>query len=228
MSQKQFFTVQDGGAPTPIPCTVWDFIFQNLDQKFTDNIVCGTNSTFNEVNWFFPSTKSANGAPDAYVCYNYVYQEWDFGFLNRCAWTDLSILGPPIAADNEGWVYQHETSNNLAEGEQIVPISSNLTTGYFSISNGQDLVFVDWILPDAKWGQYNQPNNARLNFTFYVTDYAGSPPKIYGPYPVTQQTPYISTRFRGRFMSMKIECDNLDSFWRLGSVRYRFAPAGRR
>lgn len=228
MSQKQFFMVQAGGAPTPLPCSVWDFIFQNLDPKHYDNVVAGANSVFNEVTWFFPTTSSDNGIPDAYVCYNMLYQEWDFGFMGRTAWFDQSLLGPPVSADNNGWVYQHETSNNLAVGTQIVPMSSSLTTGYYSISNGSDLSFVDWVLPDMKWGQYNQAKNAEIKFTFYVTDYAGQTPNEYGPYAVTQQTPYISPRFRGRYVSMKIESDNLNSFWRLGSIRYRIAPSGRR
>ena len=95
-------------------------------------------------------------------------------------------------------------------------------------SNGEDLIFVDWMLPDMKWGAYDNPSTASMQFTFSVTDYAGQTPRVYGPYTATQQTPYISPRFRGRFVSMKIECDNLDSFWRLGSIRYRFAPSGRR
>lgn len=228
MGEKQFFASQAGSAPTPLPCSVWDFVFQNLDLNATDNIIAGANSTFNEVSWFFPSTESSNGVPDSYVCYNILYNEWDFGKLERTAWADQSILGPPIGADSNGWVYQHETSNNLAVGQQILPIASNMTTGYFSISQGQDLSFVDWVLPDFKWGQYNQSKNARLSLTFYVTDYAGQAPHVYGPYYATQQTPYISPRFRGRYISVKIENENLDSFWRLGSIRIRLAPSGRR
>lgn len=228
MSQKQFFMVQAGGAPQPVPCSVWDFIFQNLDVNHYDNVVAGANSLFNEVTWFFPSTSSDGGIQDAYVCYNTLYNEWDFGYLSRSAWFDQSLLGPPVGADNNGWVYQHETSNNLASGQQILPISSALTTGYYSIANGSDLSFVDWVLPDFKWGQYNQAKNAEIKFTFFVTDYAGQTPNQYGPYSVTQQTPYICPRFRGRYVSMKVENDNLNSFWRLGSIRFRLAPSGRR
>ena len=228
MSQKQFFTSQSGGAPTPIPCTVWDFIFQNLDQRYIDNVVCGTNSLFNEVSWFFPSTNSANGIPDAYVCLNTQYGEWDFGYLERTAWADQSLLGSPVGADSDGWIYQHETSNNLAVGQQILPIEAQMTTGYYSLSAGQDLAFCDWALPDFKWGQYNQAKNAQIKLTFFVTDYAGQAPKTFGPYPVTQTTPYITPRFRGRFVSLKIESDDLNSFWRLGAIRLRVAQAGRR
>lgn len=228
MSQEQFFVCQSGGAPTPLPCTVWDFIFQNSTQAKLAYTVSGGNSLFNEVLWYFPSVNSNDNIPDAYVCFNTLYNEWDYGYLERTAWTDQSVLGFPIGADSNGWIYQHETSYDLAVGQTTRPITSSLTTGYNSLTNGEDLIFVDWMLPDMKWGQYSQPPNAQVSFTFNVTDYAGQNPRVYGPYIATQQTPYISPRFRGRFVSMQIESNDLGSFWRLGSLRYRFAPSGRR
>ena len=55
MSQKQFFMLSPGGAPQPIPCTVWDYIFQNLDTTNAYKIRCAPNSAFNEIAWHFPS-----------------------------------------------------------------------------------------------------------------------------------------------------------------------------
>jgi len=228
MSQEQFFMCQAGSAPQPLPCPVWDFIFQNATQENLAKTVCGANSVYNEIIWFFPSTSSTNGIPDAYICYNTLYNEWDYGYLIRTAWTDQSVLGFPIAADSDGWIYQHETSYDLAVGQTTQPIVSSLTTGYSRLAQGEDLIFVDWMLPDMKWGEWPGPNNAVLNFTFNVVDYPGQTPRVYGPYSASKQTPYISPRFRGRFMSMKIESDDLGSFWRLGSIRYRYAPSGRR
>jgi len=228
MSQEQFFVMQSGSAPQPLPCSVWDFIFQNSTQDKLAKTVCGGNSLFNEVIWYFPSNASSDGTPDAYVCYNTLYNEWDFGYLGRTAWTDQSVLGFPIGSDENGWIYQHETSYDLAVGDTTVPINASMQTGYSSLTNGEDLIFVDWVLPYMKWGTYSGSPTANLNFTFYVTDYAGQTPRVYGPFTASEQTPFISPRFRGRFMSVKIESDDLGSFWRLGSIRFRFAPSGRR
>ena len=229
MSQEQFFVCEGGSAPTPIPCTVWDFIFQNANQTNLVNTVCGGNSLFNEVTWFFPTNNAVNGIPDAYVCYNTLYKLWDYGYLSRTAWTDQSVLGFPIAADSNGWIYQHEIGYNLANGDgDPLPINASLTTGYASIADGANLVFVDWMLPDMKWGTYENPTGATVNFTFRVTDYAGQTPRVYGPYSTTQGTQFICPRFRGRFMSIQISSNDFNSFWRLGSVRYRFAPSGSR
>lgn len=231
MSQRQFFVCPSGGAPQPIPCSVWDFIFQNISEESLPYVVAGANSLFNEVSWFFPAIVTETGATTgqmAYVCYNAQYNEWDVGYLDRTAWFDQSLIGPPIGTDTAGYLYQHETSNNLAVGQTIQPIDAWFKTGYFSITNGQDLSFVDWLLPDFKWGQYSQPQDADIKFTFFVTDYSGQTPREYGPYTVNKDTQFICPRFRGRYVAMKIQSTDLNSFWRLGSCRYRFAPSGRR
>jgi len=230
MSQKQFFMTSGSNAPQPIPCSVWDYIFQNLDWNNVDNVEAAPNSQFNEVNWFFPSVNSPNGENDLYVCYNVLYNEWDFGSLSRTAWIDQSVLTTsnglygPIGAGSDGYIYIHETSNDNAG----VPINASFSTGYFSLTNGNDLVFVDWVLPDMKWGQYSQAPNASVKITFNVTDYAGQDPKVYGPFTFTKDTPYIEPRFRGRFVQIVVESTDPGSFWRLGSIRYRYAMSGRR
>lgn len=229
VSQEQFFVCQAGAAPQPLPCPVWDFIFQNSTQEKLSHTICGANSLFNEIIWFFPSSNSTGNIPDAYICYNTLYNEWDYGYLSRTAWTDQSVLGFPLAADSNGWIYQHETSYDLVTGQSgPQAINASFTTGYSRLAQGEDLLFVDWMLPDMKWGEWDGSNTASIKFTFKVTDYPGQTPRVYGPYTATQQTPYISPRFRGRFMSMTVQSDDLGSFWRLGSLRYRYAPSGRR
>ena len=237
MSQKQFFVCQGGGQPQSVPCPVWDFIFQNVDEKYIDKVVCGTNAQFNEVNWFFPTMGQGtgpdpdnpyNGLATAYVCYNTLFQEWDYGYMNRTAWFDQSLVGGPLSADSAGYVYQQDTQYDQAFGPLTYPINAWFKTGYFSLSNGQDLNFVDWFLPDFRWGEWDLPQDADLQITFYVTDYAGQEPRVYGPYAFNKQTQFVNPRFRGRFLSMKIESNDMNSFWRLGSCRYRFAPSGRR
>lgn len=231
MSQKQFFVVSASGGVQPLPCSVWDFVFQNLNLNFVQNIVAGSNAQFNEVIWFFPSANSTTGEPDSYVCYNVLYNEWDCGVLERTAWIDQSILGGPLSASADGYVFEQETSNTNA-GQ---PINAYFKTGYFSLTNGNDLVFVDWMLPDMKWGSYSGSQNAQLAVTFNVTDYPGDTPTSYGPFIITQQTEYIEPRFRGRYVQIVVESGNPalvdpnpDTFWRLGSFRYRYATSGRR
>jgi hypothetical protein len=55
-----------------------------------------------------------------------------------------------------------------------------------------------------------------------VADYAGDTPTVYGPYLMTQTSPqFITPRFRGRLVSIRIESNDINSWWRLGNIRYR-------
>ena len=223
MSQKQFFSITENAGVTPIMCPVWDVVFQNLNTNYVNNIRCGANAQFNEVVWYYPSTAST-GENDSYVCYNWQTQGWDYGSIIRTAWIDQSVWGGPIGASTDGYLYQHETSNDAA-GQ---PINPTFTTGYVSLTNGEDLVFVDYLVPDFKWGQYSQAQTAQIQITLSVVDYPGQTPRVIGPFTVTQQTTAINPRFRGRFMKLTIASSDLGSFWRIGSIRFRYSADGRR
>jgi len=233
MSQKQFF-MNAGQGPQPMPCPVWDVIYQNLKTgndangiPYTQHIRCGVNSQFNEITWYYPSTNSANGENDSYVKYNTVLNQWDFGSLGRTAWIDQSVLGPPIGSGTDNYLYQHEIGNDAANGTQAVAMNSTMQTGYFEIANADNIMFVDQIWPDMKWGTYSGTNNATVNMTFYATNYPGDTPIVYGPYPMTQATEYISVRIRARLIAINISSNDVGTFWRLGGIRYRAAPDGK-
>ena len=217
----QFFRLGTNGVE-PVPCTVWDFIFQNLSAANQTKIVCAPNSVFNEITWYFPSSASA-GENDSYVKYNIVEGEWDYGTLSRNAWIDVTGQGSPIAA-NTTTIYQHEIGyDNVTQ-----PLNPVFESGYWSIAEGNEMAFVDWVLPDMKFGTYSGAKTASVQISFKVTDYAGDTPTVFGPYTFTQATEYISTRFRGRFMAIRIESADAGSWWRIGAVKYRWARAGRR
>lgn len=218
---NNFFTTDANGVH-PLPCTVWDFVFQNLDTNNVDRIRCAPNSTFNEISWFFP-TVGGNGENNAYVKLNIIEGEWDYGLLARASWIDVTALGNPIGTDTTT-IYQHEIGfNNVNQ-----PIDSVFESGYWSIAQGEELVVVDWFLPDMKFGTYSGSQTASVLVTFKVVDYPGDAPRVYGPFTFTNATQYLSPRFRGRFMAIRIESVDTNSFWRIGSCRYRYAISGRR
>ena len=106
-------------------------------------------------------------------------------------------------------------------------MASNMITGYFDIAEGDNMMFVDQIWPDMKWGQLSESQNATVNLTFYVTNYPGDTPTTYGPFTMTQATEYITTRFRGRLIAIGVSSNDIGTFWRLGGIRYRAAPDGK-
>jgi len=225
MSESNFY-VYGGEGVKVLPCPVWDAVFQNLNTTYKKNVRAMPNSGFNEVGWLYPSTASSNGECDRYVKMNITEpgQPWDYGPLPRSAWIDQSILGPPVAATPTGLIYSQETTRDADGGS----LSSSFTTGYFYIAEGEDFAFVDQIIPDMKWDYFGGSTSAQVFITFNVLDYLGDAPVSYGPYLMTSTTEYLSVRFRGRQMSVTVASSDTGSFWRLGKIRYRWAPAGRR
>jgi len=221
MGQSQFFRLAGSGVE-PIRCPIWDVIFQDLDTDNYDKIRVAPNSRFGEISWFYP-TRSNGGEVSHYVKYNFLIDQWDFGTLARTAWINESVLGPPIGAAPDRFIYQHETSPD-ADGQAI---NASFQTGYFALSEADVKMFIDQIWPDMKWGYYGGTQGAQVQITFYVTDYAGQTPLQYGPYTMTQSTTFITPRFRGRLVSIKVDSNDIGSFWRIGNIRYRIQPDGK-
>jgi hypothetical protein len=228
MGPSQFYRLSGEGVQ-PIRCPVWDVVFQDLDTTNLDHIRIAPNSRFGEVAWHFP-TNSNGGENYGYVKYNYVLDQWDYGFnstanpyVARSAWINESVLGPPIGAGLNQYLYQHEVSPN-ADG---VAMNSYFQTGYFALTEADVLMFIDQVWPDMKWGYFGGAQGANILLTFYVTSYAGQTPIEYGPFTLTQATTYITPRFRGRLVSIKIESNDVGSWWRLGNLRYRIQQDGK-
>jgi len=222
MGPSQFFRLSGDGV-APVSCPIWDVIFQDLDQDNLHKIRVAVNSRFGEITWYYP-TQSNGGEVNAYAKYNVFLQQWDYGTLARSAWIDQSVLGPPIAADpSTRYIYQHETSPD-ADGQ---PLNASFQTGYFTMSNADVKMFVDQVWPDMKWGYFGGDQNATVNLTFYTADYPGQTPQVFGPYALTQSTTFITPRFRGRLVSIKLESNDVGSFWRIGNIRYRAKEDGK-
>ena len=225
MGLTNFYSYTSNGAAV-LPCPVWDAVFQNLNPSFLRNVRSMPNTPYNECGWLYPSAASSNGECDSYVKLNITEPgaPWDFGPLPRSAWMDQTVLGNPIGATPTGIIYQHETSPDADNS----PLVATFTTGFFYLAESEEYVFVDQVIPDFKWSTFIGTTSAQIAMSFNVVDYPGQTPRVYGPYLVTQATKYITTRFRGRLMSVTVTSADLGSFWRLGSCKYRYAPAGRR
>lgn len=221
MGQSQFFRFAGSGVEN-VRCPIWDVAFQNLDTNNLDKIRIAANSRFMEVTWYYP-TIGSNGENSNYVKYNVLLDQWDYGTLSRTAWINESVLGPPIGAGLNQFIYQHETSPD-ADGQ---PMNSYFQTGYFVMTEADLKMFIDQVWPDMKWGYYDGTQGANVKLTFYVSDYPGETPIAYGPFTLTQATQFITPRFRGRLVSIRISSDDIGTWWRLGNIRYRFQQDGK-
>jgi hypothetical protein len=224
MGPSNFFVYNANGVSV-LPCPVWDFVFQNLNPNYTQNVRAMPNTPFNEAGWLFPSMASTSGECDSYVKMNVTEPNspWDYGSIPRSAWIDQTILGPPIGATPTGTIYQHETSNDAAGSA----LAWSFTTGYSYLGNGQDVAFIDEVRPDFIYGTYGT-SGAQIQITInMVNDYTGVT-QMAGPYTVNQATPYFTTRIRGTRASWTISGNDVGSFTRLGKIRYRYENDGRR
>ena len=134
------------------------------------------------------------------------------------------VLGMPIGASPQGIIYQHETSPDADQS----PLVASFLTGYFFLAEGEDFAYVDQAYPDFIWESPTGTSSAQIQISFYVVNYPGDTPIVYGPYTVTQATQYISLRFRVRQMAIFVQSSDTGSFWRQGHIRFRYSLSGRR
>lgn len=221
MTRSQFYALTGNGV-TSLPCDVWDAVFQNINTAYLHKVTCAANSMFNEITWYYPSANSTEN--DSYVKLNVKEGLWDYGTLQRTAWIDQSILGEPIGADASGFIYQHETSMN-ADG---APLQWFWETGAFLLADGDYNSFVDWFLPDFKFGTYSGSQNAQVLVTIKGIQYPSQTLVSKGPYTVSASSPFFSTRLMFKELFLRCEGGDLNTFTRLGMCRGRIAPAGRR
>jgi hypothetical protein len=222
MGPTQFYSLTSEGVQ-PLACPVWDVAFQDIDEANLDKIRVAVNSRFNEIAWYIP-TLNSGGEVGTFLKYNYALGWWDYGLLARSAWIDQSVLGAPIGADpNRLLIYQHEVSND-ADGVAMI---SFFQTGFFTLNEGDMKTFVDEVWPDARYGQYGQPQNATLQVTFWLADFPEQPTAVHGPFNVSQLSTWFNLRARARLFAFQLLSNDIGSFWRLGRFRYRGQPAGR-
>jgi hypothetical protein len=226
MSQNQFFVLTGGGAPQPIPCSVWDIVFPNIDKANVHLVTCASNSyAFNELTWYVPQNDGTVTAARLQVQSGV----WDYTIidmgqnLDRSAWIDQNVFGPPMGADPDGHVYRQETSRD-ADGD---PLISRLLSGIAMISEGDEIQQLHHIYPDIKFGPDAEGGPGTVNMTVYLYKDMQAPPRVKGPYPINAKTRRIPCRGRAKGMQVEFASGDIGSSWRLGRVQYLSTPDGK-
>jgi hypothetical protein len=237
MGVDKFF-IYSGRVET-LPCSLWQYVFDdiNLDQSF--QVFTGSNERYNEVWWFYCSTSS--DTIDKYIIYNYLERVWSYGTMARTAWLDSALRPFPMAADYNNRILYHESAVDDVSGETPVPIVSYIQSSDFDIGDGHNFGFVWRILPDIN---FNGSNTANPHVTMQVkprqnsgTPYgAADDPQVISAdnftnvpvYTVQEFTGQVYTRLRGRQMAFRISSDSLGVNWQLGSPRIDIRNDGRR
>ena len=84
------------GRVETLPCSLWQYIFEDINKDQAFQVFCGSNESYSEVWWFYCSDGS--NQIDKYVIYNYLERVWSYGTMARTAWLDASLRQFPIAA----------------------------------------------------------------------------------------------------------------------------------
>jgi len=93
MGKDKFFMYS--GQVQTLPCTLREYVFQDINLTQSYQFFAGINEGFNEIWWFYCS--SSSNVIDKYVIYNHLEQTWYYGNLTRTAWADTPLRGFPTA-----------------------------------------------------------------------------------------------------------------------------------
>ena len=224
------------GTVKKLACTVQDYVFKDLNQVQKTKVHVGLNSQFNEVTWWYCSFTS--DYIDRYVSFNYLENVWSIGSMARTAWVDLSAYPKPVATKfyPEGTQSTISTIYGLTAGRAIVyqqesgkddngvSMPNYLVSGYFDIGDGDNMLYMKRFIPDFK----NQVGDLTVRLLLRPYPQATASPSSLDPYVITPTTDKVDTRARGRQISLRIENDELNSFWRFGTLRVDIQPDGLR
>jgi hypothetical protein len=211
------------------------------------------NSLYNEVGWFYAA--DASQQINKNVVYNFLEQSWTTGTLARTSYNDAQTYDLPYATQftvdgtpsfpaiqgvtnryGSSKYYAHEIGTNEVDAAgATTAISSYILSGDYDLSeqglvgDGEFIMRVSRFIPDFK----NLAGNAKV--TLFFRDYPAqnsqsdaNGPLITGPFTINTTTNFVSTRVRGRQVSVKIENDNLNETWRYGTLRLDIHAGGRR
>jgi hypothetical protein len=227
------------GRVETLPCSLRQYVFNDINKDQSYQIFCGGNEGYNEVWWFYCSTNS--NTVDKYVIYNYLDRVWYYGTMARTAWLDSGIRQYPMAADYNSRILYQESAVDDVSGIEPLPFTAYIQSSDFDIGDGHNFGFVWRILPDVNFNGSNI-NNPQVTMTVKPRRNSGTPygasnsPDVisadnYGSsavYNVQEFTGQVYTRLRGRQMAFRIESTTLGVSWQLGSPRIDIRNDGRR
>ena len=240
------FYIYSGRVDT-LPCTLRQYIFQDINRTQSPLFFAGTNVQYNEIIWFYCSASS--NEIDRYVIYNFGEDLWYYGQLHRTTWIDTGISYYPTATAN-GWVYSHEygTDDGQPNGDPPNPMESYIQSADIDITDGEHFMLVRRVIPDVNFGGSETSNpvtgeaiTPEATMTVGVRNFPGaaiatenvegqSTAKnvVTSTATIDQYTNQVFIRARGRQMNFKISSDTVGTQWQLGMPRVDARPDGTR
>ena len=245
MGNDKFYTYN--GRVDTLPCTLRQYIFENINRAQGQIFFSGTNNQFNEIIWFYCSTNATE--IDRYVVYNYADNIWYYGTINRTAWVDAGVYNYPMAAADT-WVYTHENGKDDGQplGQPPVAIDAYIQSADIDIEDGDKFMLIRRVIPDVNFSNSDTTNSVtgapltpEATITVGVRNFPGAANSTTNASGITtdravitsaatidQYTNQVFIRARGRQMNFKIESNGVGVQWQLGMPRVDARPDGTR
>jgi len=251
MSSSGFFAF-DGTVKT-LPCSVEDYIFNDINTTKGQQISAGLNNLYTEVTWWYPTQNSTY--VDRSVVYNYTNEIGQLAlgtwYTNtsstsmRTSWIDSLIYPKPYATKfnsastgtfptvigetglGQTVLFEHETGTDQINPDgSITTLTSFVQSFDFSLQKDQSETFLSMrrFLPDFK--VLTGTNQITIGITNWPSQTVTN--STYSPFTINSSTEFVSTRARGRYGSIKIENINSGENWRFGTFQIDVQPDGRR
>jgi hypothetical protein len=240
------------GTVKSLPCSVEDYVYDDIDTTKGQQVSAGLNNLFTEVVWWYPTQGSAFN--NRSVVYNYGEQvspplgTW---YTNtnensiRTSWIDSLIYPKPYATKynssgtgtfptvigeeglGQSVLFEHETGTDQINPDGTTTTLTSFVRSFnFSLSKDQTEVFLSMrrFLPNFKVLTGN------CQITIGISDWPADTTinSTYSPFTITSTTQFVSTRARGRYANIQIENLNEGENWKFGTFQVDVQPDGRR
>ena len=244
MSPKGFFAFD--GTVKSIPCSVEDFVYDDIDTTKGQQICAGINNLYTEITWWYPS--SGSDFNDKYVTYNYAEKVWYTGTEPRTSWIDAEIYPNPFGTKftstgtanfpvvvgesglGKTQLFEHEIgTDQVDETGTVTTITSFIKSFDFDLQAqggivGEVFLAVRRFVPDFE----TLDGNAKVTLGIKRYPQQSDSNSTLSPFTIESSTDKKDTRARGRFVNVKIENDAANQSWRFGTFRLDIQPDGRR
>jgi hypothetical protein len=253
MGTNGFFSFD--GTVNTLPCSVEDYVYDDIDTTKGQQVCAGINNLFTEVTWWYPTSGSAFN--NRYVVYNYGITNnplpmgnWYTGVNTnsiRTTWIDSLVYPKPYATAysssgtgtfpsvigetglGNSVLFEHETGTDQVNPDGSVTTLTSFVQSYdFSLQTDQGSA--EYFLAMRRFLPNFKILQGNANVTLSVADFPASPntATTLSPFVIDSSTTKIDTRARGRYAALKIENTGAAESWRFGTFQADLQPDGRR
>ncbi len=223
------FYVFDGTVKN-LPCTVRRFVFDDINLDQSDKIFAGVNSQFKEITWLYCSKDSTEC--DRYVTFNPNENYWVYGSTHFTTFEDKGVFSNTVTTGIEtssslSYLYDNEPEGiYTANGNGI---ESFVESADFDMSQGNEIMFIDRMVPDFTLSNEVSGTSGQLNVQFTTKRYPdASESTTKGPFIIQPNTEKVSMRARGRQAKIRVATSTTGTSWRYGTVRLDIGSDGMR